>query len=211
MFPGKYQSDFAVQVTSHINGAEQYTINFTNNNLLGSGQLPTYRTSKARVCVTVGAALPVSEVQLVDHHAVGCLHVVSIGLEVHGDSIPPGGHRSGFVVPIDHGSRSVEVDGLEQEPIVRSSLHPNGRMVPGIAQRMAGNAGRNPGGVQIVPNVPLVPPRDPALSSPDEAHAVEILINIELECLRQLEVPAETPVLDCPQTGLGVRHTHAVP
>ncbi len=55
MFPGKYQSDFAVQVTSHINSAQQYTINFTNNNLLGSANfLPAYRTSKARVCVTVG-------------------------------------------------------------------------------------------------------------------------------------------------------------
>jgi len=55
MFPGKYQSDFAVQVTSHIRDAQQLTINFTNNNLLGSaGFLPTYRTSKARVCVTVG-------------------------------------------------------------------------------------------------------------------------------------------------------------
>ena len=55
MFPGKYQSDFAVQVTSQIADAQQFTINFTNNNLLGSANfLPTYRTSKARVCVTVG-------------------------------------------------------------------------------------------------------------------------------------------------------------
>ena len=55
MFPGKYQSDFAVQVTSQITGAQQFTINFTNNNLLGSANiLPTYKTSKARVCVTVG-------------------------------------------------------------------------------------------------------------------------------------------------------------
>jgi type I restriction enzyme R subunit len=55
MFPGKYQSDFAVQVTSHIPGAQQFTINFTNNILLGSANfLPTYKTSKARVCVTVG-------------------------------------------------------------------------------------------------------------------------------------------------------------
>ena len=36
MFPGKYQSDFAVQVTSQVDGAQQHTINFTNNNLLGS-------------------------------------------------------------------------------------------------------------------------------------------------------------------------------
>ncbi|MEI7963059.1 MAG: restriction endonuclease subunit R, partial [Verrucomicrobiota bacterium] len=55
MFPGKYQSDFAVQVTSQVDGAQQHTINFTNNKLLGSANfLPTYKTSKARVCVTVG-------------------------------------------------------------------------------------------------------------------------------------------------------------
>jgi type I restriction enzyme R subunit len=55
MFPGKYQSDFAVQVTSQIPDAQQFTINFANNNLLGSANfLPAYKTSKARVCVTVG-------------------------------------------------------------------------------------------------------------------------------------------------------------
>lgn len=55
MFPDKYQSDFAVQVTSQIPNAQQCTINFTNNNLLGSANfLPTYKTSKTRVCVTVG-------------------------------------------------------------------------------------------------------------------------------------------------------------
>ncbi len=55
MYPGKYQSDFAVQVTSQIPDAQQFTINFTNNNLLGSENfLPGYKTSKARVCVTVG-------------------------------------------------------------------------------------------------------------------------------------------------------------
>ena len=55
MFPGKYQSDFAVQVTSQVDGAQQHTINFTNNHLLGSANfIPTYKTSKARICVTVG-------------------------------------------------------------------------------------------------------------------------------------------------------------
>jgi type I restriction enzyme R subunit len=55
MFPGKYQSDFAVQVTSQIRDAQQFTINFSNNNLLGSGNfIPAYKTSKARICVTVG-------------------------------------------------------------------------------------------------------------------------------------------------------------
>ena len=55
MFPRRYQSDFAVQVTSQIPNAQQFTINFANNNLMGSGNfLPSYRTSKARICVTVG-------------------------------------------------------------------------------------------------------------------------------------------------------------
>jgi len=55
MFPGKYQPDFAVQVTSQIPDAQHFTINFSNNNLLGSANfLPAYKTSKARVCVTVG-------------------------------------------------------------------------------------------------------------------------------------------------------------
>jgi type I restriction enzyme R subunit len=55
MFPGKYQSDFAVQVTSRITDAQQFSINFRNNNLLGSANfLPAYKTSKARICVTVG-------------------------------------------------------------------------------------------------------------------------------------------------------------
>lgn len=55
LWPGKYQSDFAVQVTSNVADAQQYTINFTNNNLLGSANFNAlYKTSKARVCVTVG-------------------------------------------------------------------------------------------------------------------------------------------------------------
>lgn len=55
LFPGKYQSDFAVQVTSQVPDAQQFTINFANNKLLGSGNfIAAYKTSKARVCVTVG-------------------------------------------------------------------------------------------------------------------------------------------------------------
>lgn len=55
MSPGKYQSDFAVQVTSSIPEAQQYSMRFANNKLLGSANfLDTYKTSKARVCVTVG-------------------------------------------------------------------------------------------------------------------------------------------------------------
>ena len=54
-FPGKYHSDFAIQVTSIIADAQQHTINFTNNRLGGKGNFfDLYQTSKTRVCVTVG-------------------------------------------------------------------------------------------------------------------------------------------------------------
>ncbi|MBI5652394.1 MAG: DEAD/DEAH box helicase family protein [Chloroflexi bacterium] len=55
LYSGKYNSDFAMQVTSHVTDAQQFTINFSNNNLGGSENfLPAYKTSKTRVCVTVG-------------------------------------------------------------------------------------------------------------------------------------------------------------
>ncbi len=55
IFPGKYQSDFAIQVTSKVTDAQQFAINFANNNLSGKGNFnPLYQTSKTRVCVTKG-------------------------------------------------------------------------------------------------------------------------------------------------------------
>jgi len=55
MFPGKYNSDFAVQITSDIPDAQKMTINFANNNLSGHTKfLEGYRSSKTRVCITVG-------------------------------------------------------------------------------------------------------------------------------------------------------------
>ena len=54
-WPNKYTSDFAVQVTSNIANSQQHTINFSNNNLSGHTKfLDNYKTSKTRVCVTVG-------------------------------------------------------------------------------------------------------------------------------------------------------------
>lgn len=57
MFPGKYNSDFAVQVTSppEIQNAQEMSVNFANNNLNGHTRfLDGYISSKTRVCVTVG-------------------------------------------------------------------------------------------------------------------------------------------------------------
>ena len=54
-WPGKYHSDFAVQITSNIQNSQQMTVNFANNKLNGHSQfLEGYKTSKTRVCVTVG-------------------------------------------------------------------------------------------------------------------------------------------------------------
>jgi len=54
-FPGKYNSDFAVQVTSIIDEAQQMAISFANNNLNDHTRfLDGYISSKTRVCVTVG-------------------------------------------------------------------------------------------------------------------------------------------------------------
>jgi len=55
MFPGKYNSDFAVQITSDIPGAQIMTTNFANDNLNGYTKFfEGYKSSKTRVCVTVG-------------------------------------------------------------------------------------------------------------------------------------------------------------
>ncbi len=55
LFPGKYYSDFALQITSDVMNAQTYTINFQNNNLSGTTKfLDNYKSSKTRVCVTVG-------------------------------------------------------------------------------------------------------------------------------------------------------------
>lgn len=54
MFPGKYNSDFAVQITSNVMYAQQMTINFANNKLNGYSKWnEDYETSKSRIAVTV--------------------------------------------------------------------------------------------------------------------------------------------------------------
>jgi type I restriction enzyme R subunit len=55
LWPGKYNSDLALQVTSRIPYSQQFAVNFANNNLNGHTKwLDSYPSSKTRVCVTVG-------------------------------------------------------------------------------------------------------------------------------------------------------------
>jgi type I restriction enzyme R subunit len=55
-WPAQYgESDFAIQVTSLVQGAQQMTINFANNVLGGKVKNPEgYDSGKMRICVTVG-------------------------------------------------------------------------------------------------------------------------------------------------------------
>jgi len=54
-YPGRYNSDFAVQVTSDVQDAQQMAVSFANNNLGGHTRfLDGYLSAKTRVCVTVG-------------------------------------------------------------------------------------------------------------------------------------------------------------
>ena len=54
IWPGKYNSDFAVQITSNIESAQQSAVNFANNKLNGYTKFKEgYKSSKTRVCVTV--------------------------------------------------------------------------------------------------------------------------------------------------------------
>jgi type I restriction enzyme, R subunit len=55
LFPNQYRSDFAVQVTSSVENSQRMTMDFRNNSLNGQSKInENYRTSKTRVCVTVG-------------------------------------------------------------------------------------------------------------------------------------------------------------
>ena len=47
---GKYQSDFAIQITSRVADAQSYTVRFSENDLLGHTRwLDDYLSSRARV------------------------------------------------------------------------------------------------------------------------------------------------------------------
>ena len=55
IYPEKYNSDFAMQITSDVPNVQEYTVNFQNNNLSGWTKFfENYKSSKTRVCVTVG-------------------------------------------------------------------------------------------------------------------------------------------------------------
>ena len=111
MFPGKYESDFAVQVTSLVPDAQLFTVNFANNILMGSRNfLPEYRTSKARVCVTVGMMTT----------GYDCTDILNIGL------FRPIYSPTDFVQIKGRGTRMHDFrEELADKTIAEDVVHPN--------------------------------------------------------------------------------------
>src|SRR4029077_4913154 len=73
---------------------------------------------------------------------------------------------------------------------VRGSLHLNREVIPRILIRVAGNTGWHPLCVDVVPDIPFVSTRNPALVSPRKAHTVEELVYVELKSLRSTQIAA---------------------
>src|SRR5579872_6279555 len=65
--------------------------------------------------------------------------------------------------------------------IVGSALHLDGQVIPCAAFRITGNTCGHPRAFLIIENVPLISVGDSALMAVDETHAVEELIDIELQ------------------------------
>src|SRR4051812_31261559 len=115
--------------------------------------------------ILLNAALLGSKGELVDIHRIRLLVVVAVDLIINRDPIPVPAGRS--VIAVQRRSLAVQRDGFEQQMIIRGALHVDGQVVPGIANRIAGNAALYPVFARIVPSVPLMATSDPAFMSPN--------------------------------------------
>lgn len=77
----------------------------------------------------------------------------------------------------------IQSNGLKQKLVLRSALHLNGDVIPGIAIGIARYSSRKPRLILIVPDVPFVPARDATFMSPDKRLATDELIDIEFNRL----------------------------
>ena len=126
----------------------------------------------------------ISERQVVQIHGVRRLAAISVLLVVDGNAPPTAGRRPVIVVLIESVRYSVESDRLVEQLIAGGALHLNCQMVPGIRIGIARDTGGNPATIEVIPDVPFVAACDAAFVTPDEAHAIEELIHIELHRLR---------------------------
>ncbi len=61
-------------------------------------------------------------------------------------------------------------------------------MVPGFRHWIASHAGGMPGLAGIVPDVPLIASGDPAFVAPNIGIAIDELVDVELQCLRNADI-----------------------
>src|SRR5690348_1447622 len=98
---------------------------------------------------------PVGEAEVVQIRRVRRLLLVSIHLVVNRNTPPLTRSRTGRIVSVYVSGHSIQGNRLKQQPVVRFSLYMYGHMIPGIVDGIAGNAGRHPPVVDVVPDIPL--------------------------------------------------------
>ncbi len=90
--------------------------------------------------------------------------------------------------PVQGAGRSIESNGLIRQVVVRRPLHFDRKVIPGIAVRKTRNTRWDPLPLLIIKDIPLVPVGYPALVTINETHALEELIDVELQSLGQVEI-----------------------
>src|SRR6185437_13305671 len=125
--------------------------------------------------------LPGGESEFVDVDRVRCLVVVAVDLVVDGHAVPTGGRWC--VIAVERSGVAVQRDGLEQQMSIRSALHLDGQVVPGVALRIARNPAGHPFLLAVIPRIPLVTAVDPAFVTPDIGLATHKLVDVKLQPL----------------------------
>src|SRR5215813_9237645 len=64
-------------------------------------------------------------------------------------------------------------------------------MIPGVIVGITRNTRGNPRIIDIVPDIPFMSARHAALGAPNEAHPIEVLVNVEFEDLRNRQARGE--------------------
>ncbi len=132
----------------------------------------------------------ICEVEFIQPHGVWLLLEVSVNLVIHGDSIPTG---SGTVIArdVDVVGHAVQRNRLEYQFVGGGSLHLDHEVIPGVAYWIAGDTGRDPVLIHVIPGVPRVTASNAALMAPYKPVATEELVDVKFQRLRGLHIVHE--------------------
>ncbi len=154
-----------------------------------------------------GQSLPICEVKFVQPDRVRLLPYVAILLVIDGDAIPimTIARVEGAV---QSRGLSVERDRLVQQLSARGALDLDHQMIPRIVDGVTWDAGLDPMGIHVVPDVPFMASGNAAFMSPDMTLAAEKLIDVEFQRLRHRQVVAKE--VDVVNEVVHVWHNHLV-